>query len=182
MPPCYPFLGAEAYWPLAPVAGSEQERFREKLVDEYDAWMRDLRGLAEKTRSIRCTRARRFLEWLGERGSQEQLTSITVAEIDAYVRSRAASIRRRTLQGLTSNLRIFLRYLHGSGRISDLGSTLIGPRVYAFEGIPSALRSEEIGKVLRCTREDRRPIGLRDYAMLLLLSKALAYEGVSCQP
>ena len=158
------------HWPLAPVPGSKQERFRDNLIVEYDAWMRDLRGLAERTRSLRCAEARRFLAWLGERGSEGQLASITVADIDAYVQSRASSIRRLSLQGVTSNLRIFLRHLHGSGRIPDVGSALIGPRVYAFEGIPSALRAEEIDKVLRCTRQDRRPIGLRDYAMLLLLS------------
>jgi site-specific recombinase XerD len=83
-------------WPLAPIPRNEQERFREKLIGEYNTWMRDLRGLAERTRSIRCTETRRFLEWLGERGSQEQLASITVADIDAYIQSRA-SLRRRTL-------------------------------------------------------------------------------------
>src|SRR5450631_4462101 len=41
---------------------------------------------------------------------------------------------------------------------------------HTLEGIPSALRTEEIDKVLQCTRQDRRPVGLRDYAMLLLLS------------
>jgi integrase/recombinase XerD len=157
-------------WPLAPVARSEHERFRDQLIGQYNAWMGDLRGLSEETRSMRCAEARRFLDWLGERSSQEQLASITVADIDAYVKSRASSIRRRSLQGLTSNLRIFLRHLHGIGRIPDLSSALISPRVYAFEGIPSALRAEEIDKVLHCTRQDRRPIGLRDYAMLLLLS------------
>ena len=158
------------HWPLAPVAKSKQARCREKLIGGYDAWMRDLRGLAERTRSIRCAEARSFLEWLGERRSQMKLTSFTVVDLDAYVRSRASSMRRRSLQSLTGNLRIFLRYLHGLGMIPDLGSTLIGPRVYAFEGMPSALRAEEIDKVLYCTRQDHKPSGLRDYAMLLLLS------------
>lgn len=145
------------HWPLAPVAKSKQARCREKLIGGYDAWMRDLRGLAERTRSIRCAEARSFLEWLGERRSQMKLTSFTVVDLDAYVRSRASSMRRRSLQSLTGNLRIFLRYLHGLGMIPDLGSTLIGPRVYAFEGMPSALRAEEIDKVLYCTRQDHKP-------------------------
>jgi integrase len=79
-------------------------------------------------------------------------------------------LRRQTLQGVTSNLRIFLRHLHSSGRIPELASAVVSPRIYAFEGIPSALQPDEIDKVLRCTRQDRRPCGLRDYAILLLLS------------
>jgi site-specific recombinase XerD len=156
-------------WPLAPAARNKTERFHEVITGEYNAWMRDLRGLAESTRSLRCVEARLFLQWLGERGGQEQLPFITVADLDAFVQSRSP-LRRQTLQGVTSNFRIFLRHLHSSGRIPELASAVVSPRIYAFEGIPSALQPDEIAKVLRCTRQDRRPCGLRDYAILLLLS------------
>lgn len=157
-------------WPKPPVARGERERFHHQLIGEYNAWMQHLRGLSESTRSGRCAEALRFLAWLGERGSQKGVASISVADIDAYVRWRAAWLQRRALQSATGHVRSFLRHLHGSGRIPDLAPAVLSPRVYAFEGIPSALRTEEIEKVLRCTRQDRRPVGLRDYAMLLLLS------------
>jgi site-specific recombinase XerD len=157
-------------WPLAPTARCDRARFHEELISGYSTWMRDLRGLSESTRSSRCAEARRFLDWLGERSSAEPLASITVADIDAYIRWRATSLQRRALKSATQHLRSFLRQLHGSGRAPDLAAAVISPKVYTFEGIPSALRREEIDKVLRCTREDRRPVGLRDYAMLLLLA------------
>jgi len=157
-------------WPLAPIATCERERFRDQLLSEYNSWMKDMRRLSESTRSSRCAEALRFLQWLGERSRSEHLASIAVADIDAYVKWRASSLQRRALQSATQHLRSFLRQLHGSGRMPDLASAVVSPRVYALEGIPSALRAEEIDKVLRCTRQDRRPIGLRDYAMLLLLS------------
>ena len=157
-------------WPLAPIARCERERFRDRLVREYDAWMRDLRGLSESTRSGRRAEALRFLEWLGERSTSEKLASIAVADIDAYVKWRACSLQRRALKSATQHLRSFLRQLHGTGRMPDLASAVVSPRVYTLEGIPSALRTEEIDKVLQCTRQDRRPVGLRDYAMLFLLS------------
>jgi integrase/recombinase XerD len=157
-------------WPLPRVGRCERERFHDQLIGEDNAWMQHLRGLSERTRSIRCAEALRFLAWLGERGCQENLASLNVADIDAYVKWRALSLRRRALQGAIQHLRSFLRQLHGSGLVPDLASALISPRVYTFEGIPSAMRTEEIDKVLRCTRRDRRPVGLRDYAMLLLLS------------
>jgi integrase/recombinase XerD len=157
-------------WPLAPIARSERECFHERLIREYNTWMRDLRGLSESTRSSRCAEARRFLGWLGERASPEQLTSLSVAEIDGYVECRASALHRQGLKSATQHLRSFLRKLYGSGWTPDLAPAVISPRVYRLESIPSALRSEEIDKVLRCTRRDRRPVGLRDYAMLLLLS------------
>ena len=157
-------------WPVASIATSERDRFRDRLINEHNAWMKNLRGLSERTRSSRCAEALRFLEWLGDRSSAERLASISIDDIDAYVTWRASSLQRQALKSATQHLRSFLRHLHGSGWMSDLASAVVSPRVYALEGVPSALRPEEIDKVLRCTRQDRRPVGLRDYAMLLLLS------------
>jgi integrase len=65
----------------------------------------------------------------------------------------------------------FLRYLHSQAIIKrDLACTLVSSRRYAFEGIPPVLRAEHINALLRATRKDRTPKGLRDYAILLLLS------------
>jgi site-specific recombinase XerD len=132
--------------------------------------MRELRGLSEVTRSSRCAEAMRFLKWLGERSSAEQLACLAVADIDAYVKNRSSSLQRVALKSATQHLRSFLRELHDRGLIPDLASAVMSPKVYTFESIPSALQTEEIERVLHCTRQDRRPIGLRDYAMFLLLS------------
>jgi integrase len=64
-----------------------------------------------------------------------------------------------------------MRFLHASGRIArDVAPSVIAPTLYAFEAIPSALRPEQICAVLKTTRKDRSPKGLRDYAILMLLS------------
>jgi len=42
--------------------------------------------------------------------------------------------------------------------------------IYEPEGIPSALAAEDVRKVLEVTRSDLSPIGLRDYAILMLLA------------
>src|SRR5260370_29540935 len=52
----------------------------------------------------------------------------------------------------------------------DLSTVVIGPTLYAYEGIPSALRAEDVQQVLKLTRRDRSAIGRRDYAILMLLS------------
>jgi site-specific recombinase XerD len=158
------------HWPLTPTGNCELDRFRDQLISRYNAWMRELRGLSEVTRSSRCAEAMRFLKWLGERSSAEQLACLAVADIDAYVKNRSSSLQRVALKSATQHLRSFLRELHDRGLIPDLASAVMSPKVYTFESIPSALQTEEIERVLHCTRQDRRPIGLRDYAMFLLLS------------
>lgn len=157
-------------WPPA-VVGTPSEQFHRQTCEQYAEWMTDLRGLALETRSRRCTEARQFLSWLGERGDQQNLLNITIRDVDPYLMLRAASQRRTTVKLRASYLRSFLRFLHISGRvILDLSSVVIGPTLYAFESIPSALRSNEVSIVLETTRKDRSRKGLRDYAILMLLS------------
>ena len=52
----------------------------------------------------------------------------------------------------------------------DLSSAVITPSLHAFEGIPSAFRAQEVKEVLAVTRQDRTPKGIRDHAILILLS------------
>ena len=158
------------HWPvIAPVTAIEA--FHRDLVQGYDAWMRELRGLASVTRSTRTTQALEFLTDLGPRGEQESLAQLGVRDIDAYLQQRCKGLRRRTIEGYTVCLRSFLRYLHGSGRTAlDLSSTVIGPRIYDDEQVPSALRPEEVQTVVEATRQDCSPIGRRDYAFLRLLA------------
>lgn len=157
-------------WPVVKTPTSERELLHRQIVSEYDAWMSDLRGLAAETRADRCAEARRFIKWLDENGKDE-LAAIAVADIDDYVRQHGASVRRTTCKGMTVKLRSFLRHLHFSRRTDrDLSTAVIGPTLYAFEGIPSALQVEDVKKVLQATRSDRSPIGRRDYAILMLLT------------
>lgn len=158
-------------WP-PPRALTAPEQFHATLTDEYAMWMRDRRGLAIETCRDRCEEVRRLLDWLGPRGTAVHLNEIDVPDLDTYVASRAASLRRVTLRGVIVKLRSFLRHLYATGRTPrDLSVTIVGPRVYADEAIPSALRAEDVGRVLEITRRDRSAIGRRDYAILMLLAK-----------
>ncbi|MGH9437610.1 MAG: tyrosine-type recombinase/integrase [Terriglobia bacterium] len=157
-------------WPLDRLQHTDQERFHYEIIEEYRGWMKDLRGLSKMTQHNRCVEAERFLDWLGERGSRESLSTLTVVDIDAYVRWRVSSLRRSSKKTLTVNLRSLLRHMHGCGQIRDVASAMIAPKLYALEGIPSALRADEIEKVLQSVHQDRSPVGLRDYAILTLLS------------
>jgi site-specific recombinase XerD len=137
----------------------------------YDAWMDDLRGLAAITRQERVVDAKRILDAFGDRSNPDLLKNIEIRDIDAYVHVRSVGLRRSTIKQVTGSLRIFLRYLYGSGIIMrDLSSSVTSPTLYAYEGIPSALRPEDVRRVLSTTRQDRSAGGLRDYAILQLLA------------
>jgi len=158
-------------WPVPDPPATALEAFHRDLVDEYDTWLRDVRGLQAETRAKRTTHALRFLMSLGPRADQEGLAGLSVRDIDAYLKQRCAGLRRASIEDCTVCLRDLLRHLHRRGRTaSDLSGTVIGPRIYEHEDIPSALRPEEVQRVLEVTREDPRPVGLRDYAILTLLA------------
>ena len=159
-------------WPPAPRPASARDRFQTALLDGYVSWERERRGLVETTWSGRRDEARRFLTWLESHRPATELQHVTVSDVDAYVADRGAGLRRVTLRGVTGHLRCFCRYLYATGRTPrDLSVAIIGPRVYADEAIPSALRAEDIARTLDVTRRDRSALGRRDYALVLLLAR-----------
>lgn len=85
---------------------------------------------------------------------------------------RAASgLKRRSLKDVAERLRGLMRHLHRTGKTAvDLAPQIIAPMLYAYEGIPSALSSEQIETVLNSARKDGSPVGLRDFAILQLLA------------
>jgi integrase len=97
---------------------------------------------------------------------------LTVADVDQYMKDRAATLRRTGLKSVANTLRSFLRWLHTSGQTErDLSAVLIGPSLYAFEGIPSALKWRDVERVLDTLRQDSTREGVRDYAIWMLLSR-----------
>lgn len=147
------------------------QRFHREVVQRYDSWLRDLRGLAPATRLKRTTQAMQFLTGLGPRADRETIAKLGVADIDLYLQQRCHGLHRGGIEDITGGVRDFLRYLHGRGQtVADLSSTVRAPRIYDLEDIPSALDPEDMRRVLAVTREDRSPLGKRDYAILMLLA------------
>lgn len=162
---------AHGHWPPPSFPDTPAGTFQRDICREYDQWMADIRGLSPRTRSERCATAHHFLSWMGERANPQDLPNTTPRDIDAYMVLRARSLRRRTLGTRASDLRSFLRYLHATGRLLlDPTTAIIVPRVYTLENIPSALRADDIKGVVEATRKDRSPKGLRDFAILTLLT------------
>ncbi|BAO92585.1 tyrosine-type recombinase/integrase [Caballeronia cordobensis] len=160
-------------WPVPDPPSTPLEGFHRDIARarEYDTWLRDLRGLHPLTRAKRTMHALNFLSSLGHRADEQRLKYLSVQELDAYLKQCCVGLRRASIEDRTVCLRDFLRHLWRTGRTAaDLAGTVIGPDIYEHEGIPVALRTEDVTRVPEVTRRDVSPVGLRDYAILSLLS------------
>lgn len=148
------------------------ESFSQALCNEYAQWLDEHRGLATESIDGLVGEARRFLVWYGEgRSTDTSLSAVAIADIDAYLHARAPSLRRVSRKTVAQQLRCFLRFAHVTGRTErNFAPSVTSPTLYALESIPSCLRSDEIRAVVEATHKDHSPKGLRDYAILLLLS------------
>jgi site-specific recombinase XerD len=99
---------------------------------------------------------------------QRTLRAPRLADIDAYLIKLRRSYAVATVAGTMSCLRLFLRFLQNTGRLGhDLASSIQSPPRRCVAP-PRALPWSDVQKILQAV--DRSAlIGLRDYAMLLLL-------------
>jgi len=161
----------QGQWPPVLAAVTSAEILQGEVCEEYSGWMTTLCGLSPGTVSGRCGEARRFLEWMGERATREALATLALVDVEDYMKYRAHLLCRSSLRRAASDIRCFLRWLHMTERtIHDLSSTVVSPRVYALEDIPSAVRAEDVKKILAVAQKNCTPKGIRDYAILMLLS------------
>jgi integrase/recombinase XerD len=158
-------------WPPVPPAATPAEVHAQGLCEEYVRCLVETRGLAQETVAGHEAEAGRFLRWLGERVKPEKLV-LDVADVDAYLKGRAETLKRVSIKGVATCLRSFLRWLHTSGRSTqDLSFCVRAPSLYALEGIPSGLQPKDVTKILLVAKRDRSAIGIRDYAILMLLAE-----------
>ena len=157
-------------WPPEPAAMDAGELLCREVCDQYQTWLREERGLAKASVDALLWEARNFCAWLVKH-SNVRFADLTVRDVDIYMDMRARGLKRKSLKDVAERLRSLLKHLHRTGRIAvDLSQHIVAPLLYAYEGIPSALSSDQISTVLEFVRKDRSPMGLRDHAILQLLA------------
>ena len=158
-------------WPPEVPPANPGEALCRAVSEEYDEHLRIQRGLAAASIDALMWEGRHFLRWYVDRTDATDFKKLNIKDIDTYFEMRACHLRRRSLKDVAERLRSLVRFLRRSGRVGvDLAPRIVSPIMYAYEAIPSALTAEQIEAVLKHTRKDRSPMGLRDYAILLLLS------------
>jgi integrase len=134
-------------------------------VDAYCHFLRQHRGLADRTVRKRRWQLGQFVEFLEQAGVRT-ITDIPATQIQRFCAQLPQGPATRLTYGVT--LRSFLRWAHVEGfLVRDLSGAPITARQHRHRGIRDVLSGEELRGLL--TAVDRAsPVGRRDYAVLML--------------
>lgn len=126
------------------------------------------RGVAAITLRREAKWATTFMAFLARRG--RRIRSVRIDDVDAFVESIALRFKAKTVAGICSALRAFLRYLQMAGvTTADLATLVIAPQVRAIDRPPRAVPWVDVRRILRAI-DATAPLGLRDKALFLLMA------------
>ena len=138
------------------------------LSEEYTNHLHEIRGFAPSTVSSHRRTAQCFLQHLEEAGNA--VGCIRASNIESYIAKAGTRLSRASLQHDIAALRGFLRFLITDGRApAGLDRQIDTPRLYRLEQLPRALPWETVRTLLQSV-DTATPMGLRDYAMFLLIA------------
>lgn len=138
------------------------------LSSEYADHLREVRGFAASTVSSHRRTAEGFLRHLEEAGVA--MRTVRTSNIESYIAEAGTRLNRASLQHDIGALRGFLRFLSMDDRApAGLDRQIDRPRLYRLEQLPRALPWETVRTLLQSV-DRTSPMGLRDYAMFLLIA------------
>ena len=139
-----------------------------RLLAEFADHSRRLRGAAPQTIAMEVWRLRSFLGFLARR--RRTIRDVRLLDIDNFIVAMRRTMARSTVAQICSCIRIFLRFLHATGRVPhDLASAVLAPRHRASDRPPRAKPWSDVTAILRGI-DRRTPEGCRDYALLTLMA------------
>lgn len=138
------------------------------LLKEYCRFRRVHSGVSERTLVRDVETAHGFLGQLS--CAERSIARAALTDVDAFVRTLATRLSRRTVADTCSSLRAFLRFLRMTGRLkADLANGVMAPRYRIDEQPPRTLPWSDVQRILRSIVRAEAP-GKRDYAIVLLLA------------
>lgn len=138
------------------------------LLREYADHLARHRGNPERTVRHRLAHVEKLTAHLAGIGKTWETMALT--DIDAFLIECAERYARSTVSDLAGSARSFASFLLATGRISaDLAASIVSPLQPKFERPRRALPWEDVQRLLRAVGRSS-PRGLRDYALLLLMS------------
>jgi site-specific recombinase XerD len=128
------------------------------------------RGLSPATLNNYVPLVKRFL---AERFGSDPivLNAICPSDVTEFVIRDARSKSPRTAQSMTTALRVFFRFLLLRGDVTlNLAASVPTVSEYKQSGIPKFLQPRDVERLLKSC-DKNTPVGKRDYAIMLLLSR-----------
>jgi integrase/recombinase XerD len=139
----------------------------EEVVGRFRRYLLDERGLAPKT-VIGQERTVRLL--LAEHPAAA-LRDLNAGDVSRFVTCQCRDLSSRSAERLVNGLRSFLRFALVEGMISaPLANAVPSVARWSVAGLPRGLSPSEV-TVLLASCDRRRPVGRRDYAILVLLAR-----------
>ena len=136
----------------------------------YAHYLRTVRGTAASTLEQNSRSAARFLAHLKVEKQPGRVKSLTVRDVEHFVKAISSHYSRASLQRVVSRLRSFLRFLAVAGHIPQgLDRQIDGPRVYQQEQLPQTVPWETVQSLLNSI-DRSSPTGHRDFTMFLLMA------------
>jgi site-specific recombinase XerC len=141
------------------------------ILDGFDRYMRDVRGLALTTRLGCVSNARSLIDWLVVRYGDQALARLAGADVLEFITDQLDRGGSRSWRAhICSQARGFLGYLYTSGAITTDVSRAV-PKVATprLASLPRALPWKQVRALIDGV-DTCHPEGLRDKAILLLLA------------
>lgn len=140
----------------------------EELLSSFDRYLENTQGLAPRTREFYCGYIKSFLQ-IQFKSKNINIDRLHSKDIIKFILSYKKEGGAKRAQAMTYSLRSFFRFLHQTqGLNKDLLHSVPTISVRKKCKLPECLKSQELKAILdNCNRES--PIGLRNYAVLMLL-------------
>lgn len=142
----------------------------EELLDRYRRYLLVERGLTEGTARGYVDNVRPFVATRLS-GKVLDLAGIVAGDVTGYVRSACPGRASGTAKLIVCALRSLLRWLYLTGQLPvSLAEAVPSVAGWRLSGLPKGLEPGQLQRLLAsCDRH--MPTGLRDYAVMLLLSR-----------
>jgi len=139
------------------------------VIDSYERYLRNERGMAGRSIRNYLQVGRLFLASAVPPSGELDLSRMTAAEVVEFVTEEAQRLKVASAKATTTRLRSFLRFLHLKGLTTmSLAGAVPSVASWRLASLPKALGRPQVEALLSsCDR--RSPIGLRDYAILVVL-------------
>ncbi len=138
------------------------------IIGGWLTYLRDDRGRGQSTLDVRRRHITHFLRFIHFDRNGDAIKNLRLELVQAFLAEASRGLCRKTIQHLVASLREFLRYQFLQGVIaSPMHLCIDTVRIHRSEDLPCSVDWRDLKRVLR--QLDRStPIGLRDYAIVLL--------------
>lgn len=137
-------------------------------VAEWCSWMRDQRGLSEKTIAARCHYAAGLLDVITARDGSVEWGRLDAPAVNAYVAERGRPYGVVSRAHIVDAVRCLLRWALSTGRLDrDLTAGILKPPG-TRRGLPRGVGAEQVAALLAVC-DPATVIGARDRAVVMIL-------------